>query len=115
MGPGVEQEWIKQARTHTHTWFMRAIEASASAGNHPCQILGCVLVYSGCSERMEEWVLFPGSLAKGFLSLVESGCYCSTLRNLLGHQVDVKPSRVAGLEPLVQMKGQGCFLEGRQR
>lgn len=64
---------------------------------------------------MEEWVLFPGSLAKGFLPLMESGCYYSTLRNLLGHGVDVKPSRAAGLESLVQMKGQGCSLEGRQR
>lgn len=64
---------------------------------------------------MEEWVLFPGSLAKGFLSLMESGCYYSTLRNLLGHRVDVKPSSVAGLDSLVQMKGQGCFLEERQR
>lgn len=40
---------------------------------------------------------------------------CSTLRNPLGCGVGVKTSRVAGLASLVQRKGQGCFLEGRQK
>lgn len=111
MGPGVEQEWIKQAMTHTHTWFMQVrpqpMLASLSAKSLavPWRILGSY-------ERMEEWVVFPGSLPKGFLSLVESGYCYSTLRNLLGHRVDLKTLRVAGLESLVQMKGQCCFLGG---
>lgn len=62
VGPGVEQEWIKQAMTHTHTWFMgprpQPMLASLSARSLavPWWILGAVKGWrSGCCSL----VLWP--------------------------------------------------------